>query len=100
MKRITRGKAIQLFCHECCGWDARRRPDGKSLISYISAGYEVSKCESKICPLWPFRNGVEQNESIPHKKKSSYSTTHVKVESKSRQRGEKISQDGVNSPQL
>jgi len=74
----------------------RRRPDGKSLISYISAGYEVTKCESKICPLWPFRNGIEENESIPHKKKSSYSTTHVKAESKNRQKGERVSKDGEN----
>ncbi len=70
MKRITRGKTIVLFCHECSGWDARRRPDGKSLISYPEAGHAVSACDTTICPLWPFRTGKEEIETRPKKKDS------------------------------
>jgi hypothetical protein len=91
MNRLTRGKAIQLFCHECCGWDARRKEDGKSLVSYQSAGHEVKKCESKICPLRPYRNGIEENESIPRKKKSDNTTMLKQAAPKSRQKSKEVS---------
>jgi len=96
MKRLTRGKSIQIFCHECFGWDARRRPDGKSLISYLSAGYEVSKCESEICPLWSFRNGLEEKETNPNKNIPRETSTLTQSAFKNGQKGRKVSQDGVN----
>jgi hypothetical protein len=82
MKRLTRGKAITLFCHECCGYDGHRRK--KPTISYSTAGYEVSKCEEKKCPLWPFRLGVEITESRPKKKNRDITTMLVKEASKTR----------------
>jgi hypothetical protein len=95
-RRITRGIAIQIFCHECCGWDARRTPDGKSSVSYNAAGHEVSKCESKICPLWQYRNGAEEKESIPVEKGSRFSTTPLLSRSKSRQKDKEVVQHVQN----
>ena len=49
----SRKQAVILFCHECMGYDGHREP--KAHVSYISAGYEVMKCENEICPLWKYR---------------------------------------------
>jgi len=63
-KRLTRGRAIVLFCHECNGYDSHRSR-GTGSVSYLEAGYEVSKCPDTECPLWAFRMGHEIEETSP-----------------------------------
>ena len=38
--KLTARTAILKFCYECCGFNY----------------YEVEKCTSPLCPLFPFRN--------------------------------------------
>lgn len=38
--KLTARTAILAFCYECMGWNY----------------YEVEKCTSPLCPLYPFRN--------------------------------------------
>ncbi len=63
--RMSRGKAIKLFCHECCGYDGARNPEKTPIVSYSTAGHEVKRCLDKKCPLWPFRQGREINGDEP-----------------------------------
>jgi len=64
-KRFTRGQAIVLFCRECMGYDAHR--GGKVGTPYIKAGMLVKECEDKGCPLWSYRNGMEEGKTRPTK---------------------------------
>ena len=43
---LTRGKAIRLFCAECCGW----------------SWAEARRCPAETCPLWPYRPGAISTE--------------------------------------
>jgi len=60
--QLTPLSAIRAFCFECMGWN----------------WYEVEKCTSPLCPLYPFRNigatkGTKKvsSKSIEALKKSS-----------------------------
>ncbi len=75
-KRLTRGQAIMLFCHECMGFD-RHRTKGTGCVSYHSAGFEVSKCPDNQCPLWVFRLGREIEETIPKEPVRSTVGAHI-----------------------
>ena len=44
-KRLTRGKAIILFCRECMEYDGHR--GGKAGTAYVKAGMMVRECEDK-----------------------------------------------------
>ena len=43
MDRLTRGQAIKAKCLDCVCYQI----------------YEIRKCPANDCPLWPYRNGVE-----------------------------------------
>ncbi|MFH0813081.1 MAG: hypothetical protein V2A69_09630 [Pseudomonadota bacterium] len=59
-KRLTRGQAIVLHCRECFGYDGHR--GGSVGTPYVKAGMIVKECTDTLCPLFPFRNGMEERE--------------------------------------
>jgi len=65
LKKVYAGKSrkygVILFCRECCGFNGHREEQTKSSVSFNEAGYEVSNCPSRKCPLRPYRltNRVE-----------------------------------------
>lgn len=63
--RLTRGKAIKLYCKEnCCAGDVE----------------SWKNCQIKSCFLWAFRRGKEEIEEIPTKEKirSKNDSMHIK----------------------
>jgi len=49
------------------GYDGHR--GGKAGTPYVKAGMMVKECEDKVCPLWAYRNGMEEGKSRPRKGK-------------------------------
>ena len=65
MKRITRAKAVKIFCQTCMGCDDWY--GGKVGTTPVEASYMVKKCESITCPLYNFRTGAETTPGKPKK---------------------------------
>ena len=51
-ERISRGRAIRLKCGACRGGEFDQMPRGE-------VARAVDECGSCMCPLWPFRFGVD-----------------------------------------
>ena len=64
-QRPTRSRAIVIFCRGCMGYDGNR--GGKVGIHYKKAGMMVKECEDLACPLWIYRNGLEEGKTRPRK---------------------------------
>ena len=60
----SRADAVRLFCAECMGYDGHRIK-GNSNVSYLSARLEVTHCQVKECPLWPYRLRVIESTKVP-----------------------------------
>ena len=85
MKRITRAKAVKLFCMTCFGWTGSNEGTGPG-----DAVKMVRECESKNCYLYNFRTGRETTPGLPKK----FSPEQLEVSRKrikSRQKIKKVS---------
>lgn len=54
-ERITRAKAIRLKCLDCCA----------------DQSAEVRKCPAEHCPLWRYRMGIEEKDTLHPKNKTN-----------------------------
>jgi len=64
--RLTRGRAIRLFCLECMGYDKHRSGSTHS-VSRMEAAYQVKDCTDLECPLYNYRTGTETGGNRPRR---------------------------------
>ena len=64
-KRLTRAKAVKIFCQTCMGcdeWYGEKAGTKKNEASIM-----VKNCESVNCPLYNFRTGKDTTPASPKK---------------------------------
>jgi len=76
MKRLTRAKAVKIFCQTCMGCDEWY--GGKAGTKPNEASIMVRECESKNCPLYNFRTGKETTPGLVKKTLTSASRSGLK----------------------